>query len=227
MLPTKLADIFDKTLEADRVPEVGGIVQTGTSDCVKKLGLALDWDSGTAAWAEAEKLDAVWLHRLPQGGATFPDHLTVICHHASFDRRFGLAANSTLHGELGAETFNMLSDRPGLSIVRLGLPILQTDLADTLRGRFGGIERTYGYGTRLTILALADSMHAELLQAASSAGAEIYISGQWRPSAEAAAEELGLSVITIGHGPIERRGLHDMAALVQPSLTGVHLLIHA
>jgi putative NIF3 family GTP cyclohydrolase 1 type 2 len=226
MQPAELTNIFYTLLEADQVPETGGLIQAGTSVKVNKLGLALDWDSETIAWAEAEKLDAVWLHRLPPNGGKFPDHLAVIIHHAAFDRRFGLSANSTLHQDLGVASFHMLSDRPALSIVRLNLPILQQDLADTLRARFGGIERTYGYGTRLTILAFADSMHSELLHAAASAGAEIYITGQWRPNAEAAAEELGLSVITIGHAPIERRGLHDMAALVQPGLTGVKLLVH-
>jgi len=225
MLPTKLADIFSTTLEADRVPETGGIIQTGTSGKVNKLGLALDWDSATAAWAAAEKLDAIWLHRLPNGSLAYPEHLTVILHHAAFDRRFGLAANPTLNQELGAATYHMLSDRPGLSIVRLALPILQTELAEALRNRFGGIERTYGYGTRLTILALADSMHSELLHAAASGGAEIYISGQWRPNAEPAAEELGLSIITIGHGPIERRGLQDLAALIKPELHNVTLTV--
>lgn len=225
MQPAELANIFDVILEADQVPEAGGIIRPGSSGTVKKLGLALDWDSGTAAWVTTQNLDAIWLHRLPNGGSGFPENLTVICHHASFDRRFGLAANSTLRQELGAESFHILSDRPGLSIVRLSLPVLQTELADTLRGRFGGIERTYGYGTRLTILAMADAMHAELLQSAASAGAEVYISGQWRPNAEITAEELGLSVITIGHAPIERRGLRDLAALLQPMLNTVTLTI--
>ena len=227
MQPTELANIIDLVIEANKVPETGGIIQTGTSGTIKKLGLTLDWDSGTAAWAAAEKLDAIWLHRLPNGGLAFPGYLTVILHHAAFDRRFGLAANPTLGQELGAETFQVLSDRPGLSIIRLSLPVPQTELANTLRSRFGGIERTYGYGTRLTILALADAMHAELLQAAASAGAEVYITGQWRPNAEAAAEKLGLSIITIGHGPIERRGMHDMAALIQPQLSGIQISINS
>jgi len=225
MQPTDLADIFNIALEADQVPEAGGIIQAGSSGTVTKLGLSLDWDSGTAEWAAAEKLDAIWLHRLPSGNVTFPESLTVLLHHASFDRRFGLAANSTLRDALGADKFNVLSDRPGLSIVRLSLPIHQTELADKLRERFGGIERTYGYGTRLTLLALADAMHAELLQAAASAGAEVYITGQWRPNAEATAEQLGLSILTIGHGPIERRGLRDLATLVEPRLHGVTMSI--
>lgn len=226
MQPTELTDIFDMVLEADQVPETGGIIQIGSSGMVTKLGLSLDWDSNTADWAAAEKLDSIWLHRLPKGNVTFPAQLTVILHHASFDRRFGLAANPTLREALGVDKLIVLSDRPGLSIVRLSLPILQTELADKLRERFGGIERTYGYGTRLTLLALADAMHAELLQAAASAGAEVYITGQWRPNAEATAERLGLSILTIGHAPIERRGLRDLATLVKPRLHGVTLSIN-
>ncbi len=226
MQPTELTALFDDVLEADQVPETGGIIQPGLTRQIKRLGLSLDWDADTAAWAAARQLDALWLHRLPAAGAAFPDDLTVICHHAAFDRRFGLAANPTLHHELGAATSTTLSDRPALTIIRLALPILQTELADVLRTRYDGIERTYGYGTRLTIIALADAMQAELLAAASSAGAELYVTGQWRPTAEAVAEELGLSVITIGHGPVERRGLHDLAVLLQPALNSTKLSVN-
>ena len=225
MNPNTLADIIDTILEANKVPESGGIIQIGTSGTVTKLGLALDWDNNTAAWAAAHNLDGIWLHRLARGETAFPENLAVLCHHAAFDRRFGLACNSTLHQELGTATFKLLSDRPALAIIRLKLPIHQRDLAGVLRDRFGGIERTYGYGTRLTILALADAMHAELLQAASSAGAELYLTGQWRPNAEATAEELGLSIITVGHGPIEQRGLQDLATLIQPGLPGTTIVI--
>lgn len=227
MTPQAVADTIDDVLEAHRVPEAGGLIQTGTRPAVKRLGLALDWEAGSADWAHDNQLDAVWIHRLPRIPAPFPMDLSVICHHAAFDRRFGLAANVTLHAELGGGAYRQLSDRPALSIVRLDQPIDQTDLAEVLRRRFGGIERTYGYGTHLSILAMADGMQAELLQAASSAGAELYLTGQWRPTAEAAAEAAGLSILTIGHGPIERRGLRDMGDIIAAAQPGLEILVSA
>ena len=225
MTPQAVADMLNDVLDAHRVPEAGGLIQTGTRATVKRLGLTLDWEAGTADWAEANQLDAVWIHRLPRVPAPYPMDLSIICHHAAYDRRFGLAANTTLHAELGGGAYRQLSDRPALSIVRLERPIDQTDLAEVLRRRYGGIERTYGYGMHLSIIALADGMQAELLQAASSAGAELYLTGQWRPTAEVAAEAAGLSVLTIGHAPIERRGLRDMAAIIAASHPDIDIIL--
>ena len=226
MPPAELAFELNRIMEAERVPETGGLVQTGSASRINRLGLTLDWDDVAAAWARREYLDAVWVHRTTDRDPEFHPALTVLRHHAAFDRRYGLGANATLHLDLAASNVTVLSERPALSIVRLAHPIAQADLAEHMRARYGGIERTYGYGTRLTILALADAMHAELLNAASSAGAELYLTGQWRPNAEPAAEAAGISVITLGHAPMERRGMQDMSAELAATLPGLTILLN-
>lgn len=215
-----IAQVLDDILQASHVPELPLRLPAGSVETeVTSIGLALDLDEATVAWAHALKLEALWVHRhMPGSPAT---ELPLLGHHAAFDRRFGLALNANLHEALGINGVTVLSERPSLSVVRLNEAVTQSGMIEFLRSRYGGIERRHGYGERLSWIALADGMRAELLQAASSAGAELYVTGQWRPSAEDVAEELGLSVVTLGHGPVERRGLRDLAEMLRSRIPGL------
>ena len=210
MTLASLSKLIDALLDSHLVPELSGVRQTIHSQ-VTRLGLALELDPLTDAWAQQNRLDALWLHRI-RPSENLPSWLSIISHHAAYDRRFGLAANPDVWHLLGGNgPARLLSDRPALSVIALKQPITPAELAQRLRHRFGGIERLVDGRQPVTIVALADGMRPELVAAAASAGAQAYVTGQWRPNAEQALEKLGLSLMSVGHERQERAGLTDLA----------------
>ncbi len=60
-------------------------------------------------------------------------------------------------------------------------------------------------------MALMNAMRPELLEALAGLGVSVYITGQMRPGSLAAARELGLGVVALGHRRSELWGLRQLA----------------
>jgi predicted RNA-binding protein with PIN domain len=91
---------------------------------------------------------------------------------------------------------------------------------------FGGLETwRAGDGGPVRRVALAGALRPALVDAAVAAGAELYVTGQWRPGARAAVEATGLAVAAAGHARVERWALRTLAALLRVQVPGVEVVV--
>ncbi len=184
-----------------------------------RVGLALEPDDGLAAWAAAEGLDALVLHR--HWGFAPPPGLAVLGVHDPFDHRLALAGNPWLHGRLGLSDPRPLHPKAALA----GAP---GDLRDRVRALFGGEEGFRpGAGAAVQQAVLADALRPELGHAAAAAGAQLYVTGTWRPSAHEAVRETGIAVQLVGHRRQEEWSLGLLAELLRERLPGTRVLVRS
>ena len=91
---------------------------------------------------------------------------------------------------------------------------------------FGGLEawRT-GAGRPVRRVALAGELRTALVEAAAAAGADLCVTGRWRPGARAAVEASGPAVAAAGHERVERWALRTLAALLRAELPAVEVVV--
>jgi putative NIF3 family GTP cyclohydrolase 1 type 2 len=110
-----VARFLDAYLRRERFPdeETAGVWRpSGRS--VARLGLALEPWPGLGAWAERERLDAVFLHRPFRlaPNALAPD-VGVVAYHLPFDERLTLGLNARLADVLGLTFLEPLGEKEG------------------------------------------------------------------------------------------------------------------
>ena len=229
MDPTQLQHLCDDLLCARRFDGLddphGLFLPPGRRD-MRRLGLALEPWPGLSAWAEAERLDLLFLHRpwrltdeqrhgLAAGG------IGVLAYHLAFDERLTTGLNPALAAACGWGEPAMLGEKDGRPLGMVcGLPEGQTFGAEAqrLREQFGGLEQVAppagGPGVINTRVAVVGAMTDALVRAAHAAGAGLYATGQWRQPARAAVRETGIGVVAIGHRRSEEWGLQALARLL-------------
>lgn len=226
MLPTlpSLADFLAGRLQTHRFPpgDPAGIWSLSAADGpIARLGLALEPWPGLAAWAATERLDALWLHRpwkLAEHPA--PAGLGVLAHHLAFDERLTIGFNPLLGAALGLtgpEPFGEKDGRP-LGMIGRGERLGFADLARRVEEVFGGLDLAVPPRVPEPMppnVAVVGAMTEALVRDAVARGAGVYLTGQWRRPAEAAARETGLGVLTVGHARAERWGLRTLAGLLR------------
>lgn len=137
--------------------------------------------------------------------------------HDPFDARLGLSGNPWLHHRLGLTGARHLAPKATVA----GAP---DDLADRVRVIFGGDEM-HGRPAATGTAVLADAMSDALVRAAAHAGAGLYVTGTWRPSAAAAVRATGIAVQAVGHSRMERWALALLGELLADRLPGVDVLV--
>lgn len=213
-MPPRFDDIaatLDRLLCTSHFPEeVPTRWHPGTRP-VRRLGLALDPPRGLAAWAEAERLDALFLHRpwhLDRG--TLPPGVGVLAAHRAFDERLTIGYNPDLAARLELTDAEPFGDKDGRPLGLLGT-CLPTPFEEVLRRvemLFGDVEDVLPTGLpTVGRVAAVGAMTAPLVEAAHARGAGLYLTGQLRVPGRGMAEATGIGVVAVGHARSERWGL--------------------
>ncbi len=212
---------------------------------IARLGLALEPFPDLAAWVAAERLDALFLHR-PWGltDAQRRDLLTnqvgVLAYHLAFDERLTTGFNPVLAAACGWHPPVLLGEKAGRPLgmtCALPHPTPFDELAAQLAREFGGplelrrprrLRPKDGICDHFPVekVAVVGAMTDALVRAACDAGADVYVTGQFRQPARRAVEETGLGVVVLGHHRSEVWGLRALARLLRthPAAAGLKIL---
>lgn len=198
---------------------------------VRRLGLALEPDAATAAWARDERLDALLLHRHWRLDlAALPPHVGLLASHAPFDEALGLGPDPWLAAALGgtiAATFGERDGAPLGMLVALPAPVPATALVATITAEFGGLEAVVeGTADRVAHVASARAMTDALVREAAALGAGLWLTGQLRRPGEPALRATGLHAVAVGHRRSEQWALALLGRLLGAARPEVQVVVH-
>ncbi len=243
-----LQTILDELLHA--------AIQAGTGDQngvflpsdrpVARLGLALEPFDGLETWLAAARLDALFLHRPwrltdAQRTVLARDQIGVLAYHLAFDERLTTGLNPMLAARLGwgaPTAFGEREGRPLGMLCDLPVPVPFAAFAAQLEREFGGpldlryprylrypagISDDFPVKKAVVVGAMTDA----LVRAAYDAGANAYVTGQFRQPAARAVADTGLGVVVLGHHRSEVWGLRALADLLRahPAAAGLEILL--
>ncbi len=239
------ATFLDRLLEA---PAYGAIrsrdgrgdqngIYRASARPVKRMAFALEpWPDLERELAEG-RIDAVFLHRPwrlapEQQAALEAADAGVLAYHLSFDEHLTLGFNPPLATVLGMESppevLGLKEGRPLGMLARLVEPVTMAQIMARLREVFNGLETEHPGDSQthqpVTKLAVVGAMTDALVRQAHVRGAELYVTGQWRQPATAAARETHMAVAAVGHLRSEAWGLRRLAGMVGEEL-GIEVVV--
>jgi putative NIF3 family GTP cyclohydrolase 1 type 2 len=219
-----LAAFMDHFLDARAFPGEPPTVFIASGRRVQRLGLALEPGKGLAEWVDADRLDAVFLHR-PWGAAEagLAADVGVLASHAPFDHRLPVGANPDLARGLALRGPRPFVDKDGRAIGMMGdvEPADPAALIGRITQLFGGVDDVLpGRGEAIRRVALAGAMTDVLVREAAAGGAQLYVTGQLRQPGLRAAAETGIGIVAVGHARSEVYGLRLLAAAVERRFAG-------
>lgn len=218
---TSLAAWVRATLGEHFPQATNGVWQPGDGRAIRRLGLALEGNPETARRAVEQGVDALLVHR-PFWLGSFSPETAVLAFHEAVDDRLTTGNNPWLAEALGfrlGETISTQQERPLVCLAHATEPTTIASLLSRLQGQFPdtrfGIWHPAPEADPVHTLALANAMRPVLVAVAAHRGASVYLTGTLRPSAEAALLQSPMMAVGLGHEPIERWGLHWLAAAIQ------------
>ena len=219
-----LAAFVDEVLDADGFPGEPPAVFIPSDRPVRRLGMALAPGEGLAGWVDADRLDAVFLHR-PWGvaDAGLPAGTGVLASHAPFDHRLTVGPNPDLARALRLRDPRPFGDKEGrpMGMTCDGVPADPAELIARITGLFGGVDEVLpGRADSIRRVALAGGMTDVLVREAAARGAELYVTGQVRQPGVRAAAETGMGIVAVGHARSEVYGLRLLAAMIEGRFAG-------
>lgn len=188
---------------------------------VGRLGLRLAPGTGPTDWLPGG-VDALLVHR-PFGlwPARLPAGVGVIAVHRALDARFATGVNPAL-----AEALGMALDAEPL--MRGGTPVGMVGTLDRAEARvveaFGGMDEALGEDVGSDRVAVVGAMTEALVRDAAARGVGLYVTGQLRRPAEAAAEQTGMRVVAVGQERSERWGLRHLGARLGAAFPGLDVV---
>ena len=237
VLLTDLADFLGNTFAVYRYPanEQGGVYQPNNRP-VQRLGLAVEPFPGLAHWIADNQLDAIWLHRPWQLNlASLPPDTGVLYNHLPFDEHLTMGYNPCLSSLLGSTGplemlgFKQAIRETGEPLPRRAIGMVFDAKPQPIRNwlaqietSFGGYDR-YETGQQTTVgrIAVVGAMNDSLIREAADRGAGLYITGQYRPSAQRAVDETGMAIIALGHHRTEEWGVRALAEILREEWNGL------
>jgi putative NIF3 family GTP cyclohydrolase 1 type 2 len=224
LTPAALAAFVVQALDARAFPGEPPALFVPSDCAVRRMGLALEPAPGLAEWADAERLDAVFLHR-PWGveDAGLPAHVGVLASHAPFDHRLTVGANPDLARDLGLRDPRPFGEKDGRAIGMTGdvEPDDPARLIDRVARLFGGLDEVLpGRARTIRRVAVAGAMTDARVRDAAARGAELYLTGQIRRPGVRAAGETGIGIVAIGHARGETYGLRLLAGMIERGFAG-------
>ena len=194
---------------------------------VRRLGLALDPPADADVWAAADDLDVLLLHRPWRLDLqTLPAGVSVLAFHLALDERLGTGHNPTLAAALGLTGVRVFGRKDGRPLGMLGRSAAAplADWIDALAALYGGLDGVWpGRRDRVRTVAVVGALSAALVDEA-AAGADLYVTGQFRPGARAVAETTGLPVVAVGHARSERWALARVGEFVRQRFASVEVV---
>lgn len=213
-----------RLVDADAFPHDPPLVVIPTERPVHRLGFALQPDPGLAAWAAAERLDALFLHR-PWGveDAGLPGGVGVLASHHGFDARMTIGVHLRFARAMQMRDIHPLGDDPRAAPGMVGSVADADEAAVIARitNVFGGVEEVVPNGApRIHRIAIVNAMTDALVRQAAARGAELYVTGQIRHPARRALTETGMAAIGIGHQRSEEYALRTLAEALEEAFPG-------
>lgn len=205
----------------------GGVFRAATRP-VRRLGLALEPWPTIDEWADAERLDALFLHRpwklqpwqLPERG--------VLAYHLAFDERLTIGFNPRLADALQLTAIETLGEKTGRAIGMIGEVPEQSfaDYVALLDQVFGQHDAAQVPITeQINRVAVVGAMTDALVREAADRGAQIYVTGQLRQPAREAVRETGIGVVAIGHRRSEIWGLRALAGVIRERWSHIEVVL--
>ena len=227
--PNNLANFLDQYFETAKYADEAPLVRRQFPHSVKRLGLALEAWPGLPEWAAAEKLDAVFLHRVFKlDFTTLPEDIGVLASHLPFEEKLALGFNPRLAVMLGMTHLETLGYRKGRPLGMIGCVPPQTVGAfyQSVSETFGGREEARTCErNEVTKAAVVGAMTAELMHEASQRGAEVYVTGQMRKPAKEAILDTGLGLVVVGHQRSEQWALSALANVLRERFSGLQVIL--
>ena len=227
-------DILDAAIFAGFDDQTGWFLPSARP--VRRLGLALEPWPDISDWVNAERLDAVFLHRpwslTEQQRRTLREtDIGVVAYHLAFDERLTTGFNPALAAACGwgaPEVLGRKDGRPLGMVCALPAPVAFEAVTAQLRAEFGGLEQATPpeeEGAIVTRVAVVGAMTDALVREARERGVGVFVTGQWRQPARAAVRETGLGVVALGHRRSELWGLRTLAGLLRER-AGLEVVVH-
>lgn len=196
---------------------------------IARLGLALEPWAGLTQWANAEQLDALFLHRpwQLQPGQLAAD-IGVLAYHLAFDENLTLGFNSRLATVLGMFNLEVLGEKQGRSLGMIGnIPTQDfTSFCRYVDDVFDGYDEAIGDHTREILrVGVVGAMNDALVREAAARGVDVYITGQMRLPAQAAVEETGIGIVAVGHRRSEEWGLRALAGVLRDRWSSLEVIL--
>lgn len=219
-----LAAFVDEALDARAFAGEPPAVFVPSDRAVRRLGLALEPGPGLADWVDADRLDAVFLHR-PWGvaDAGLPADVGVLASHAPFDHRLTVGANADLARELGLRDPRPFGEKDGRAMGMTGgvEPADSAIFIGRITRLFGGVDEVLpGRASVVRRVAVVGAMTDALVRGAAADGAGLYVTGQLRQPGVRAAAETGIGVVAVGHARGETYGLRLLAGMIERRFAG-------
>ncbi len=229
------------TIDRYPQPEQGGVYHPSERP-IQRLGLALEPFPDVATWVTDNQLDALWIHRPWQLDLTqLPPTLGVAYNHLPFDEHVTMGYNPRLATQLHAtgtleplgfkqatrETGEPLPQRP----IGMLFDTAMQNVGEWVRHTqtlFGGYDRIEpGRQRFIERVAVVGAMNDALVREAADRGGTLYLTGQYRPSAQKAVDETGIAVIALGHRRSEEWGLRALADILRQHWADLNVLVWA
>lgn len=181
---------------------------------VRKIGFALDHRARLEGHTD---LDALFLHRPFFLTDTMLPGIPVLASHLGFDQHLSIGYNPALADALGMIALVPLSTggspHPVGMTGTLHTPLPWYSLRALVTQEYQGTEMIAGTARDVIIqrIAVAGAMSPALVHQAAEARAQVFITGQYRPSARLAIDANGMVMIAVGHRRAELWGLRRLA----------------
>lgn len=191
---------------------------------MRRLALALE----PADLPPGLEADALFLHRSRRIEDGWPG-LGVLGAHDGFDEHLTTGPNRRLAARLGWDDVQEVTHegRP-VGLLATAPQASWSELQAALHAELGGEDTSWPPpGPFSPRLALMNAMNSARLAQVAQLGARVYLTGQLRPSAVAAAREQGLGVVALGHRRTELWGLHQLARELRSACPGLQTQVFA
>ena len=217
--------------------ENGGIYRPSERP-VRRIGLALEPWPELPAWAEAQNLEALFLHRPWKLDALLPttsnppstiENIGVLYYHLPFDEYLTPGDSPRLADVLLLSNTETLGEKEGRPLGMIGdiEPQSFADVLATVEALFGGYEEAAACVTKtVTRIVTMGAMTDPLVREAGERGAQVYLTGQFRVPTRATVRALGIGVIAVGHRRCEEWGLRALAGLLRERYAKLEVIVY-
>lgn len=227
----QVAAFIRQALDADAFSGEPPTIFAASHRPVARLGLALEPGPELAAWVDADRLDAVFLHRpwrVAEAGLSAD--VGVLASHAAFDHRLTIGCNPDLARDLGLRDPRPFGERDGRAVGMIGdgAPVDPASFIERITRTFGGVDDVLPErADAVRRVAVVGAMTDALVRQAAGEGADLYLTGQIRQPGLRAAAETGIGIVAVGHARSEMYGLRLLAGMIERHFAGaVACVVH-